>query len=135
MYSGFSTDATYVQVLINANGFDPNHPELGIELPGPQDIDGPNATWDDGTYHTSVAWGVFLFKPNATTLLLGPPVNPPPPGDPQPPSDTIIPVVPPQPGGGSTVTPPVAIPAGGSGGNIYPPTIPPSGERFWVAIV
>ena len=32
--------------------------------------------WDDGTYHSSVAWGVFLFKTGASSILIGPAINP-----------------------------------------------------------
>ncbi len=136
VYSGFGTDATFVQILINRNGFDPFDPEPTFSLPGPEDLSGPNATWDDDTYHSSAAWYVGIFK--APVLLAGPILNPGPPAPPYvPPSPTttIIPGVPSGPGGGSTTTPPEPGLEGGSGGDINPPVGPAVGERHWAAFV
>lgn len=73
VYSGFGSDCTYVQVLINRNGFIWDDPSPSVDLPGPQDIDGPNATWDDGTYYFGVAWYVVLFE--GANIFVGPPLN------------------------------------------------------------
>lgn len=125
VYAGFAVDATFVQVLINRNNAVYDDADPTIALPGPQDIDGPNATWDDTAgYYTSTAWYVGILKTGASLIAGGPPVN----GTPQPPnvppSPTIIPVVTPGGtggGGGGTYEPPVIPPEGGSGGDISPP--------------
>lgn len=134
VYSGFSVDATYVQILINRNGFDPVAPLPEVDLPHPDDIDGPNATWDDPAYYTSVAWYVGIFK--AAILLTGPTLNenPPPAGTPPPPPSPL-PWVPPGPGGGGDVEPPGPSPEGGEGGDIPPPTAAGAAGRFWATLV
>jgi hypothetical protein len=69
IYDGFGTDDTFCQLLINRNGivFD-SVPE--VALPGPQDIDGPDAVWDDGTYYFAASWYVVLF--GTPYLVAGP---------------------------------------------------------------
>lgn len=107
VYSGFDTDATYVQVLINRNGFDPSDPLPAVDLPGPQDIDGPEATWDDGTYYFGTAWYVGIAA--QTAIFVGPTLNLPP-GSPG------------TGGGGVGGT----GPGGGGAGNVsFPPSGPP----------
>jgi predicted GH43/DUF377 family glycosyl hydrolase len=127
VYSGFDTDATFVQVLVNRNGvLFASDPE--VELPGPQDIDGPDATWDDNTYYFGVSWLVAIF--NGSYFVAGPAlggggaVGPPPPTETAPiPSVTFG-------GGGSTVTIPPDV-EDGAGGNIGP-----SGRsRFLASVV
>lgn len=72
VYNGFGTDDTFVQMLINRNGIvDLSVPE--VELPGPQDIDGPDAVWDDGTYYFAASWYVVLF--NGPYIVFGPSVG------------------------------------------------------------
>ncbi len=136
VYTGFGIDATFVQVLINRNGFTyAGVVEESVTLPNSSDITGPNATWDDPAYHSSSSWGVFIFA--GAVLFVGPPVNGPPPGELPPP---IPPTV--QPGGsgdgggtGPPVDPPPPPPLeGGSGGGIPPPFVV-TGERTWVAMV
>lgn len=115
VYSGFFTDATYAQVVINRNGIVYGSPT--VSLPGPQDIDGPNATWDDGSYYFGVSWYVVLYE--TTYVFLGPILNS---GSPQPgpPNNPVIPTVTfPSPGGPTESYPPFS--EGGSGGNIPPP--------------
>jgi hypothetical protein len=119
VYDGYGTDCSYAQMLINRNGvvFD-SLPEY--ELPGPQDMTGPDAVWDDGTYYFGVSWYVVIF--NGFYLVVGPPIGggvPPMIGGPV----SYTPIVS-FPGGG--VPPPITIPTlppveGGSGGGINPP--------------
>lgn len=105
VYSGFGTDATYVQILINRNGL-VFGPLPSVVLPNNLDIDGPNATWDSYDYNISVAWYVAMFK--NTILFVGPPIN-----------------VPPSSGGGSppiyNVPPGSSSGGGGSGPGGNPP--------------
>lgn len=135
VYSGFSDDATFVQIVVNRNGLIDASPDPAVALPGPQDIAGPNATWDDNTYRTSTAWYVGIFS--APFLFIGPVVGgPPPTGSTPPPS--IIPIVEPPatPGSPPPYVPPVAPDPdeGGSGGGIPVPGTGTPG-RFWVALV
>jgi hypothetical protein len=129
VYSGFDTDATFVQVLINRNGIlFASDPE--VVLPGPQDIDGPDATWDDNTYYFGASWLVAIF--NGQYFVAGPAlggggiIGPPP----VPPSETApVPSV--DFTTGTTVTIPPDV-EDGSGGNIPPPA---AGQRFEAALV
>lgn len=137
IYTGFGDDATFAQLVINRNGLAfAGVLEESVNLPGPQDITGPNATWDDDIgFHFASAWYVGIFV--GAVLFAGPGVN----GEP-PPSTSPLPV--PTVGGGHStdgggtgppVTPPPPIvPEGGSGGGI-PPEPPPSPERFSVVMV
>ncbi len=123
VYTGFATDATFAQLVINRNGIIYTHSgDPTVALPGPQDIDGPNAVWDDGSYHFGVAWYVTIFK--GSFLTVGPGIG----GG----TDGVItppPTPPPTPvsgggggGGGPTgVTIPPGPVEGGSGGDIGPP--------------
>lgn len=132
VYSGFCDDCTFVQVLINRNdilyGAEPS-----VALPGPQDIDGPNASWNHTSgYYTSTAWYVGIFQ--GAYILSGPVFNGPP-GEGTPPPN-IVPSVPPgssSPPGGPPGVPPDPGLEGGSGGGILPPTAP--GEEFRVVLV
>lgn len=129
VYSGFDTDATFVQILINRNdvvytgSLDPE-----VALPGPQDITGPDATWDDpDDYYSATAWYVGIFGTAEAPALIGGPVIT---GVPTAPPPVPIPVLPHGGGGGVTgggggYTPPVVLPEGGSGGNIPPPSPTP----------
>lgn len=110
VYNGFGTDATFAQLVINRNGIiygltgDPT-----VALPGPQDIDGPDAVWDDGSYHFGASWFVALFQ--GGVLIVGPTVGP---GSS---------------GGGSPTPPPTPVSGGGGGGGGGPGgvTVPPPG--------
>lgn len=119
VYTGFHADAVYVQVLVNRNGF--HAPPLGeVALPHPDDIDGPDATWDATTgYYTSTSWYVGIFD---TIFALGPSLNPPP-GVPPTPTDSPITIVPGVPPGFPPGDPEPPAPdwEGGSGGDISPP--------------
>ncbi len=72
VYTGFGTDATFAQMLINRNGI-----VFGsvpsVELPGPQDIDGPDAVWDDADYFFGASWYVVLY--NTPYLVFGPSIG------------------------------------------------------------
>ena len=72
VYTGFGTDAVYAQLLINRNGivFDS---VPAVDLPGPQDIDGPDAVWDDATYFFGCSWYVVLF--NGPYIVHGPTIG------------------------------------------------------------
>lgn len=73
VYSGFATDATYVQVVINRNGFIWDDPVPSVDLPGPQDITGPNVIWDDGSFYFSTSWYVAISA--HATIFVGPTLN------------------------------------------------------------
>ncbi len=131
VYTGFGVDDTYVQMLINRNGIVfVSVPE--VELPGPQDIDGPDAVWDDGSYYFGASWYVAMF--NGPYFVGGPPIGGTPldiTGGPV----TYVPTV--DFGVGGTFTPSVTVPPdvsveGGSGGGINPPNL---GQRFDAALV
>lgn len=133
IYSGFHSGATFVQVLINRNGI-VYGPIPSVTLPGSQDIDGPDVTWDqtDG-YYTSTAWGVYIFA--GTYLLAGPILNPPAGTQPDP---TIVPTVNPPgtPGGPGTVgDPDETLVEGGSGGGFEPPGPGTGGEDVYSYIL
>lgn len=128
VYTGFGTDANFCQLLINRNGvlFD-SIPS--IELPGPQDLDGPDAVWDDGSYAFAASWYVVLF--NGPYIVFGPGIG-----------GTVTIVAGPggditgyAPGvtfpGGPAGPPSISVPPeieGGSGGNIGQP---PVGLHVW----
>ncbi len=72
VYAGFGTDDTYSQVVVNRNGIVfGSVPE--VALPGPQDIDGPDAVWDDGTYYFAACWYVAIY--NGVYLVIGPSIG------------------------------------------------------------
>lgn len=123
VYSGFGTDATFCQLLINRNGIVfGSVPE--VALPGDQDIDGPDAVWDDATYDVGASWYVALF--GTPYLVFGPSI-----GGTTPPGTGgggggFAPGVTFPPGGGPVITvPPVE---GGSGGGISQPVV---GLHIW----
>lgn len=119
VYSGFGTDCTYVQVVVNRNGI--LYGDLATALPGPQDIAGPNATWDDATYEFGVAWYVAISKIDGL-IFIGPLLNPPGGTGIPPSSSEPLPI--PRvsfPSGGDPETTYPPFPEGGSGGNIPPP--------------
>jgi len=132
VYSGFHEDATFAQVIINRNGFAyAGVVEESVDLPGSQDITGPNATWDDSSYFSSSAWYVGIFV--GAVLFVGPGLNGT--ANVPPPGSAPLPVVSP---GSSTGTGPGSTPPGGSleggeGGNISPPES--AAERFSVVMV
>lgn len=117
VYSGFGVDCNYAQILINRNGVLFNSVPA-VDLPGPQDIDGPDAVWDDGGYAFGASWYVVIFS--TPYIVGGPPIGG---STSQPPGGETIPTVswpsgggsPPTIGGGGTPPPPIE---GGSGGNI-----------------
>lgn len=126
VFTGFGTDDTFAQILINRNGiiFDS---VPAVELPGPQDIDGPDVVWDDPTYYFAAAWYVVLF--GTPYVVFGPAIG-----------GTVTggaagggsgggfaPGVSFPPGGGPVVMPPPTI-EGGGGGGILPP---PGGVLAW----
>jgi hypothetical protein len=134
VYTGFGTDATFAQILANRNGIVYGSvPE--VALPGSQDIDGPDAVWDDGDdglggYFFAASWYVAIFA--APYLVLGPLIG----GGIHalPPSGPLLPVVD---FGGGVGVPSVTEPhepfvEGGSGGNINPPNL---GDRFSAVLV
>jgi hypothetical protein len=69
VYDGFGTDCTYAQILINRNGIVFDSVPV-VELPGNQDIPGPDAVWDDATYFVGASWFVAIF--NTPYLVFGP---------------------------------------------------------------
>ncbi len=126
IYTGFGTDALYAQLLINRNGINYGGSVPDVNYPGPQDTDGPDAVWDDGSYYFGAAWYVAIF--NSPYLVFGPSVGGTtiiPPGGP------IIPVVTFPSGGGGTPSIIYPVPPfveGGSGGGIGNP---PAGLHVW----
>jgi len=120
VYAGFGTDDTFCQLLINRNGivFDS---VPAVDLPGPQDVDGPDVVWDDATYYFAASWYVALF--GTPYLVFGPSIGgtvTPGPGGPA--GGGFAPGVsfPAGPGGPPTITVPGV--EGGSGGAITPPS-------------
>ena len=61
VYSGFGTDDSFAQIIINRNGI-----VFGsvpsVELPNDSDIDGPDVVWDDDTYYYSFCWYIALYN-------------------------------------------------------------------------
>ncbi len=126
VYTGFGTDATYAQILINRNGIIfGSVPE--VELPGPQDIDGPDAVWDDKEYYFGASWYVVIFA--GPYLVVGPVIG----GTggvviPDSPSGFTPGVEFPSPGSPSISVPSQPTVEGGSGGGIGQP---PIGLHIW----
>jgi hypothetical protein len=128
VYSGFATDATYAQMVINRNGItNPDSPTYA--LPGTQDISGPDALWDDNTYYFGAAWYVAIF--NAPFLLSGPTIGGV--GGEAGTSGPVASVSFPVSGGGGTASFPGPIVEGGSGGGISPPSAQ-NARRFQASI-
>lgn len=134
VYTGFQTDATYAQMVANVNGLVPGTTPI-INLPGSQDITGPDAVWDDGDdgaggYFFGSSWYVVLFS--TPYLVIGPVIG----------GTGNIPTVPDTQGvlpgvgfdgsGNPTVTPPSSV-IGGSGGGITPPSA--NRQRFYASLV
>jgi len=129
VYTGFFTDSTFCQLLINRNGivFDS---VPSVDLPNNSPIDGPDAVWDDPTYFIGASWYVVLF--NTPYIVYGPTIGgsiPPPSGG----GGGTAPGV--SFGGGSTPGGPiVTVPPtveGGGGGDIEPT---PTGIHIWQRI-
>ncbi len=126
VYTGFGTDATYAQILINRNGIlFGSVPE--VDLPGPQDIDGPDAVWDDKEYHFGASWYVVIFA--GPYLVFGPVIG----GTggvviPDSPSGYTPGVTFPSPGSPSVAVPAQPTVEGGSGGGIGQPLV---GLHVW----
>jgi hypothetical protein len=72
VYCGFGSDDTYAQLLVNRNGA-----VFGsvpsVALPGAQDISGPDAVWDNGSYYFGASWYVAIF--GSPYLVLGPAIG------------------------------------------------------------
>lgn len=103
VYSGFGTDQTFAQIVVNRNGIIYGS-EPSVALPGPQDITGPDAVWDDDTYYFGVSWYVAIFA--GPYLVIGPAIGG-------------------SSGGGSPPTPVVGFPGGGGAPGPPTVTIPP----------
>lgn len=119
VYAGFAADATFCQMLVNRNGIVfPISGVPDVSLPGPQDIDGPDAVWDVGDYYFGASWYVAIFS--TPYLVVGPLIGQP--GQ-DPPPFPIVPVVS-FPGGIPHIDSPEPNPQveGGSGGGISPPS-------------
>jgi hypothetical protein len=126
VYDGFGTDCTYCQILINRNGIIFGSVPV-VNFPNDDDVDGPDAVWDDGTYDFGASWFVALF--NTPYIVAGPGIGG---------SAVVIgggaggpvPTVGfgggPTPGGPVVVTPPNV--EGGAGGGIEQP---PIGLHVW----
>ncbi len=125
VYTGFGTDATYAQILVNRNGIIFGSVPV-VDLPGSQDIPGPEAVWDDKEYYFGASWYVAIFS--TPYLVIGPPIG-----------GTGIPVSPgasgyvPGVGFPTHGSPDIAVPSppsveGGSGGGIGQP---PVGLHIW----
>lgn len=128
VYTGFDTDAVFAQLVIDRNGL-VFGPVPDVSLPNPNDIDGPDAVWDDGSYEFAVSWGVIIYGDEY--LVVGPSIGG---ADAVAPSDVLPSAVFPAPGT-VTVTIPAVIVEGGSGGGISPfPEAGPA-QRFFAALV
>lgn len=122
VYSGFGTDDTFAQILINRNGIAFDSVPV-VELPGPQDIDGPDAVWDDGTYYFGASWYVVIFS--TPYLVFGPSIGGSVSGTTISGEGGFAPGVS-FGGGGVTITIPSPTIEGGSGGGINPVEVTPS---------
>jgi hypothetical protein len=119
VYAGWADDATFCQMVINRNGIIfGSVPE--VALPGSQNIDGPDAVWDDGSYHFGASWGVVLWA--GAYFVAGPSIG----GGVLPVDAGAVGFVPVVTFGGGPGTPVVAVPPdveGGGGGGINPPGV------------
>ncbi|HWE81423.1 MAG TPA: hypothetical protein VG265_07220, partial [Gaiellaceae bacterium] len=118
VYSGFGTDDTFCQLVINRNGIVFGASPT-VDLPGPQDIDGPEAVWDDGSYQFGVSWYVAIWA--GPYLVIGPSIG----GGVSVPDASVSGIVPVVSFPGGSFTPTVTAPPtieGGSGGGIPAPT-------------
>ncbi len=70
--NGFVDDGTFCQMLINRNGVIFGSAPI-INLPSAQDIDGPNAVWDDGSYYFAASWYVVIFS--GPYIVVGPSIG------------------------------------------------------------
>lgn len=113
VYNGFGSDCSFAQVVINQNGMTGVLPTLS--LPGPQDIAGPDAIWDDATYYFGTSWYVAIVA--TPYLVVGPPVGGT--SGPTGPFSTVPTPTVTFPGGVPTIGPPNI--QGGTGGGITPP--------------
>jgi hypothetical protein len=132
VYAGFGTDDTYAQLLINRNGMIFGGSDPTVALPGSQDIDGPNAVWDDGSYYFGASWYVAIWA--GPYLVVGPSIG----GTAS--ADTSNGPVPSVDFSGGVGSPTVTVPTptgpppveGGSGGGVPAGS---GGDRFEVAHV
>jgi hypothetical protein len=119
-------------MLINRNGIVfGSVPE--VALPGPQDIDGPDAVWDDGSYYFGASWYVAIFA--GPYLVLGPSIGGAgvEGGDPGATSFTPVVTFPTGPTTPSVSVPTVPTVEGGSGGDVNPAI--PFTQRFFAGVV
>ncbi len=123
VYAGFFTDATYAQILVNRNGIVFGSVPT-VDLPGPQDIDGPDAVWDDKEYYFGASWYVAIF--NTPYFVSGPGIGGALGGGGVGGEPGVAPVVTFPPGPPIVSVPPFV--EGGSGGGIEPG---PSGLHVW----
>jgi hypothetical protein len=125
VYAGFGVDDTFAQLLVNRNGIlYGSVPE--VDLPGPQDIDGPDAVWDDATYEFAASWYVIIFS--TPYLVFGPTIGG---EDHQGPGTAFIPGVDFPGTGGDVVVEFSPFVEGGSGGGIGPGA---TGMHVWQRI-
>ena len=73
VYAGFGVDDTFCQLVVNRNGVI-NDAEPAVHFPGPQDVTGPDAVWDDDSYYFGASWYVVIF--NTPYLIIGPVIGP-----------------------------------------------------------
>lgn len=136
IYSGFDVDATFCQLLINRNGIVFGSVPA-VDLPGSQDIDGPDAVWDDGDdgaggYFFGASWYVAIFS--GPYIVAGPSIG----GSGGDGGGggggggNVVPVVIFTGGGGTIITVPPFV-EGGGGGDISPPA--PATSRFFAGVV
>ena len=121
VYTGFGTDDTFCQMVINRNGAI-SGAEPAVVFPGPQDVTGPDAVWDDDSYYFGASWYVAIF--NTPYFIAGPAI-----GADEPPgvasgTDSPVPFV----GfisGVATINLPPTL-EGGQGGDINPTQLTPT---------
>jgi hypothetical protein len=119
VYCGFGTDDSFAQIVINRNGVSGS--ETSVALPGPQDIAGPDAVWDDGSYYFGVSWYVAIF--GTPYLVIGPGIGSDvPPGTGAPGGMPGVAFV----SGSAVITLPPPTVEGGSGGDISPAILTPT---------
>lgn len=123
VYAGFAPDATFAQFVVNNNGIIFGSNPI-INLPGSQDITGPDAMWDDGNHYFSTCIYVAIF--GQKYAVVGPSIGGGVVNQPNTPGPGYVPTVSFPSPGSPTVTTPTVTTQGGTGGGQTPPPVGPN---------